>query len=48
MSFESRLPPRPFSPDCLVYHPRAHWAIEALLGSPEFNTQQYAVDFASA
>ncbi|KAL4906666.1 hypothetical protein BDW74DRAFT_150928 [Aspergillus multicolor] len=23
-------------PDCPVYYPRQHWAIEALLGSPEF------------
>ncbi|KAI1045302.1 hypothetical protein LB505_013927 [Fusarium chuoi] len=24
-------------PDCLAYYPRSHWAIEALLSSPEFD-----------
>ncbi|KAE8368451.1 NmrA-like family protein [Aspergillus caelatus] len=25
-------------PDCKAYYPRSHWAIEALLSSPEFNS----------
>ncbi|KAK4863966.1 hypothetical protein LT330_010321 [Penicillium expansum] len=29
------------SPDCGAYYPRAHWAIEALLGSPEFANLQW-------
>lgn len=28
-------------PDCPAYYPRQHWAIEALLGSPEFNNLQW-------
>ena len=28
-------------PDCLAYHGRQHWAIEALLGSPEFSNLQW-------
>lgn len=28
-------------PDCPAYHPRQHWAIEALLGSPEFDNLQW-------
>ncbi|KAJ5472301.1 hypothetical protein N7530_006302 [Penicillium desertorum] len=28
-------------PDCPAYYPRQHWAIEALLGSPEFNHLQW-------
>jgi uncharacterized protein YbjT (DUF2867 family) len=28
-------------PDCPAYYPRAHWAIEALLGSPEFAALQW-------
>ena len=28
-------------PDCPVYYPRQHWAIETLLGSPEFNNLQW-------
>lgn len=28
-------------PDCDAYYPRSHWAIEALLGSPEFRDLQW-------
>ncbi|KAL4932905.1 SDR family oxidoreductase [Aspergillus undulatus] len=28
-------------PDCQAYYPRSHWAIEALLGSPEFRSMQW-------
>ncbi|KAJ5667256.1 NmrA-like family protein [Penicillium longicatenatum] len=28
-------------PDCPAYYPRQHWAIEALLGSPEFSDLQW-------
>ncbi|KAJ5519801.1 hypothetical protein N7463_000254 [Penicillium fimorum] len=28
-------------PDCNAYYPRAHWAIEALLSSPEFTNLQW-------
>ncbi|KAI9373858.1 hypothetical protein BJX61DRAFT_357262 [Aspergillus egyptiacus] len=28
-------------PDCDAYYPRSHWAIEALLSSPEFNSLQW-------
>jgi len=28
-------------PDCPAYYPRQHWAIEALLGSPEFSNLQW-------
>ncbi|KAB8227140.1 SDR family oxidoreductase [Aspergillus alliaceus] len=28
-------------PDCPAYYPRQHWAIEALLGSPEFDNLQW-------
>lgn len=28
-------------PDCPAYYPRQHWAIEALLDSPEFNNLQW-------
>lgn len=28
-------------PDCPAYYPRQHWAIEALLNSPEFKTLQW-------
>ncbi|PKX93483.1 NmrA-like family protein [Aspergillus novofumigatus IBT 16806] len=28
-------------PDCPAYYPRQHWAIEVLLGSPEFNDLQW-------
>ncbi|POS70613.1 hypothetical protein DHEL01_v210994 [Diaporthe helianthi] len=28
-------------PDCDAYYPRSHWAIEALLGSPEFRPMQW-------
>lgn len=28
-------------PDCKAYYPRAHWAIEALLSSPEFTDLQW-------
>lgn len=28
-------------PDCLAYHGRGHWGIEALLGSPEFSALQW-------
>lgn len=28
-------------PDCPAYYPRQHWAIEALLSSPEFNNLQW-------
>ncbi|KAJ5365704.1 hypothetical protein N7517_008590 [Penicillium concentricum] len=28
-------------PDCNAYYPRAHWAIEALLSSPEFSNLQW-------
>lgn len=28
-------------PDCKAYYPRAHWAIEALLSSPEFADMQW-------
>ncbi|KAL2839598.1 hypothetical protein BJY01DRAFT_219155 [Aspergillus pseudoustus] len=28
-------------PDCEAYYPRAHWAIEAMLGSPEFEGVQW-------
>ena len=28
-------------PDCDAYYPRAHWAIEALLSSPEFSNLQW-------
>jgi uncharacterized protein YbjT (DUF2867 family) len=28
-------------PDCLAYYPRTHWAIEALLSSPEFSNLQW-------
>ncbi|KAJ5880343.1 NmrA-like family protein [Penicillium subrubescens] len=28
-------------PDCPAYYPRQHWAIEAMLGSPEFNNLQW-------
>ncbi|KAH8893903.1 NAD(P)-binding protein [Thozetella sp. PMI_491] len=28
-------------PDCLAYYPRTHWAIEALLSSPEFGALQW-------
>lgn len=28
-------------PDCASYYPRTHWAIEALLGSPEFERMQW-------
>lgn len=28
-------------PDCAAYYPRTHWAIEALLSSPEFNGLQW-------
>ncbi|CEJ62809.1 Putative NmrA-like family protein [Penicillium brasilianum] len=28
-------------PDCPAYYPRQHWAIEALLGSPEFDRLQW-------
>lgn len=28
-------------PDCPAYYPRQHWAIETLLGSPEFNNLQW-------
>lgn len=28
-------------PDCPAYYPRQHWAIEALLGSPEFKNLQW-------
>lgn len=28
-------------PDCAAYYPRTHWAIEALLSSPEFNSLQW-------
>ena len=28
-------------PDCPAYYPRQHWAIEALLNSPEFNNLQW-------
>jgi uncharacterized protein YbjT (DUF2867 family) len=28
-------------PDCPAYYPRQHWAIETLLGSPEFNHLQW-------
>lgn len=28
-------------PDCDAYYPRSHWAIEALLGSPEFKAMQW-------
>ncbi|KAJ5211074.1 hypothetical protein N7491_010891 [Penicillium cf. griseofulvum] len=28
-------------PDCLAYYPRSHWAIEALLSSPEFSNLQW-------
>ncbi|GFF22593.1 hypothetical protein IFM61606_08557.1, partial [Aspergillus udagawae] len=28
-------------PDCDAYYPRTHWAIEALLSSPEFNGLQW-------
>lgn len=29
-------------PDCDVYYPRQHWAVEALLGSPEFKALQWS------
>ncbi|CAG8157768.1 unnamed protein product [Penicillium nalgiovense] len=28
-------------PDCPAYYPRQHWAIETLLGSPEFNNMKW-------
>ncbi|KAJ5706551.1 hypothetical protein N7488_006352 [Penicillium malachiteum] len=28
-------------PDCPAYYPRQHWAVETLLGSPEFNNLQW-------
>ncbi|KAJ5900390.1 uncharacterized protein N7473_004460 [Penicillium subrubescens] len=28
-------------PDCPAYYPRQHWAIESLLGSPEFDSLQW-------
>lgn len=29
-------------PDCIAYYPRTHWAIEALLSSPEFSALQWS------
>jgi len=30
------------TPDCLAYYPRQHWAIEQLLGSPQFTKMQWS------